>query len=378
MDKVKKLQSDIVNLNNSIADSISEFPSDYETNLIQRYINVDDCKSIDETSLKILKDLDLKVESDKWSKADYYVVYSAAIIGSILDILITQTDVFKPVDDKIKELLKSDDIKGIQKKLDKWSNDFRNGGSAPIDFMGFDMAGRKSIHEQYSFGHDPLRFIEGIREFLTGNFRGIDKYGTLIDVEFGEAVPNLIQAILSYIAHMLSDLLNAQGIPYPGTTFLMQFGSDKVREDIAAAYRSGKFNFRTSVYQSLPTLIVSLIIHSYSIYNNYAQGKKKWLILGGEPKTQSMLLVANLIISSQNIAINSVRGVLGDAHALFRVNYPQIANTLKHVLIYMINEKKKLNKIKEKIDSIEDNVKSRELNLSTDLDDEFENFLKEY
>lgn len=301
----------------------------------------------------ILKRLDIDYVDDTWTKADWAITFIAAIAGSMMDILISQTSALKGVEDRLKNLLGSDDVNDIKKRLDTFSNSFRNQTSAPIDFQDFSMSGLKSIHEVYSYGHDPVRFIEGICQFVSGNYHGIDALGVSIDASFGDPIPNIIHATISYVVHMLSDFLNKQGLPYPGSTFLMQFGSDKTRKDIAAAYRTGSYNVRTAMYQSLPIFFMDAVINSYAIYCNYTETQKIRLTAGNGDKYQSMRLVANAIVSLENISIATVRGCMGDPHAFFKINWPVVTNTVIQTIRYLLNENRKINEIKRQLDAME-------------------------
>lgn len=312
----------------------------------------------------ILKRLDIDYVNDTWTKADWAITFIAAIVGSMMDILINQTSAFKGVDEKLRSLLGSDDVDDVKHRLDSYSNSFRKKygaksrieQSAPIDFQDFQMAGRKSIHEIYSYEHDPIRFIEGICAFISGNYHGIDALGVSIDTQFGTAIPNVIHATISYVAHMLSDFLNKQGLPYPGSTFLMQFGSDQTRKDIAAAYRTGSYNVRTAMYQSLPIFFMDAVINSYAIYCNYTETQKIRLTAGNGDKYQSMRLVANAIVSLENISISTVRGCMGDPHAFFKINWPVVTNTVIQTIRYLLNENRKINEIKRQLDAMEDEL----------------------
>lgn len=336
-------------------------------------------KSSDKKSLqKIIKILNIDYVDETWQKADWIAVFIAGAVGIALDVLITQTKILKPIDNKVKEILASDKIKSFQDMMDKFSNGFRHGNSAPIDFQNFEMHGLKSIHEQYSFGHDPLRFIEGIIQMITGKYSGVDKFGNLIQAPFGEGIKNPIQAVISYVAHMVSDMCNQQGVPYPGTSFLMQFGSDKIREDIAIAYRAQLFNTRTFIYQSLPSLFISLIIHSWAIYDNYTRTGKIKINIGNDLKYQPMLLVSNAMVMTSNLSINAVRGIVAAGpRVLFRVNYPVIANTVKHSIKYLLNVNKRINMNGKEIQELYERSEKEKLEQHS-VEEYFEQFDKEY
>ncbi len=353
-------------------------PSYSVNKFYNEFFNRSDSKVLND----MIEELNIEYFDDSWTKWDRAVVYLAGSIGILTDILITQTGLLKPVEKKIKILLQSSSVKELQDKLDNFSNSFRDGESAPIDFQHFEMYGVNSIHEQYSFGHDPLRFIEGILQIMTGNYRGVNKWGNIVVANFGKGVPNLIHAVISYIAHMISDFLNLNSLPYPGSTFLMQFGSEKVRKQLAAAYWGKLYNSRIALYQSLPVLIISIIIHAYAIFDYYTKTKEISLFIGNSTKYQPMLLVSNGMVATSNLTINSVRLLLGQPHVLFKVNWPVIINTVKHSIRYFINEHRKIKENAERIKRLRNSVIEKKVKIKSmenylkDIEKEFQEFLE--
>jgi hypothetical protein len=278
-------------------------------------------------------------EYESLSDIDKIVAYSAGAIGMILDTVITQTDILKPLDKKVAQIMRSKNIKKFQDLLDNFSNSFRSGTPAPIDFQEFKMFGPISTHAQYSFGHDPIRFIEGILQIMSGDYKGVDKFGTIITSSYGDPVFGTIQAIVSYIAHMISDFCNVQSLPYPGSTFLMEFGTDKVRKDLSTAFRSQLYNARTYIYQNIPCFVIDIIIYSYAIYDHYTKRKKIDLLVGNSKKYQTMVLISNAMTSGLNLAISGLRaGVLKDPRAIFRINFPALKNTLVKSVKYIVSD----------------------------------------
>ena len=290
----------------------------------------------------LIRKLDIEYIDETWQKADWMAVFIAGTIGIALDILITQTSVLKPLDVKIAHFMHSDKVQSLKDLLDKFSDSFRDGNNAPIDFQDFEMLGLKSIHAQYSFGHDPLRFVEGIIQMMTGNYRGVDKFGSIITAQYGQGIPDVLQAAISYIAHMVSDFCNANSLPFPGSTLLMQFGSQKVRDSLAAAFRSKLYNSRTFVYQNLPSLFVSMVIHGWAVFDCYTQTGKINFLIGDNLKYQPMLLVSNAMVMTSNLGISGSRALLGEPHSLFRINWPAILNTIRHSIKYLKNENKRI------------------------------------
>jgi hypothetical protein len=281
-------------------------------------------------------------ELEKWTDADKIVVFVGGIIGMILDTLITQTNILKPLDKYISNKMKSENIIKFKDLLDNYSKSFRKGDCAPIDFQEFEMFGPKSIHAQYSFGHDPLRFVEGILQILSGEYRGVDKFGDIKKSMFGTPVDGIFQAVISYIAHMISDFCNVRSLPYPGTTYLMEWGNDDIRKALSVAFRNQLYNSRVFIYQNLELLVINIIIYGWAIYDTYVRERKINLLAGNMYKYQTMLLASYAMPCGTNITITGIRALITEnPHELFRLNFPVIFNTIGQTLKIL---KMKLNK----------------------------------
>lgn len=338
----------------------------------------------DKVFLDIIRKYNIEYFDETWQESDWDVVIISGFVGAMLDYLITQTNVLKPLDEYIKKLLDNNKVTKLKDFLDKLSESFRNGESAPIDYMDFEMHVKKSAHEQYSFGHDIWRFVEGIFQFMTGTYEGVDKYGKEIIASYGKGIPNIIQAIISYILHMLSDILNKMSLPYPGSTFLMQFGSEKTREEIALAYNNQLFNARTYVYQGLPSLFMNLIISCYAIFDYYTQmNKVDLLIVHKELKYKEMLLAASAFVTTSNLSINIVRAkILKKRHTLFKINYRQIKDTVKRSIRLIFSVHKRIKENGKEITKMLEDANNNPVKVKTineyveDIEQEYTDFLK--
>jgi len=292
-------------------------------------------KNVDPNTLKRLKNIQ-ENEDEKWTAADKTAVFTAGILGVFLDTLITQLNILKPLDKHISKIMKSKKINKFKDLLDTFSNSFRKGSSIPIDYQDFEKYGPQSIHAQYSFGHDPIRFVEGIIQTINGEYRGIDKFGNIKKSIFGLPIDSIFQAVISYVAHMISDFCNVNSLPYPGSTFLMEFGSDKIRKDISNAFRAQLYNSRIFVYQNLPCFLINIVIYSWAIYNSYIDNKKIDLFAANDFKYQTMLLASNAMVMTSNVTITGIRTIVTqNPHNLFRLNFPAIGNTIKYTIKYI-------------------------------------------
>jgi hypothetical protein len=169
-----EIKKDVIDIYRDIENLKKDMSNDfYQPQFdIDEFLNSLENRDDDRVFLDIIRKFDIPYFDETWGKHDKIIVFIAGSVGILLDVLVTQTDVLKPIDKAISEFMKTSKVSNLKGFLDNISNYFRNGKSAPIDFQDFEMLGLKSIHEQYSFGHDPLRFIEGIIQMITGKYRG--------------------------------------------------------------------------------------------------------------------------------------------------------------------------------------------------------------
>jgi large subunit ribosomal protein L15 len=109
---------------------------------------------------EILKEINAPLpREDKWTKADFIIVFIAAVVGSITDFVLGNRD---------------NKYTGKNSKFSEWLNENLHEGNhstnASIDFQGKNFGG--GYHRELSRGHDILRFIDGIKMFKEGKFKG--------------------------------------------------------------------------------------------------------------------------------------------------------------------------------------------------------------
>ena len=123
---------------------------------------------------------------------------------------------------------------------------------------------------------------------------------------------------------------------------------------------------------------MSIIIHSWAIYDNYTRTKKIQLKIGNDLKYQPMLLVCNAMVLTSNLSINAVRGIVAEGpRVLFRVNYPVIINTVKHSIKYLLNVNKRINMNGKAIQELYERTEKEKLEHHS-VEEYLEQFDKEY
>ncbi len=159
---------------------------------------------------------------------------------------------------------------------------------------------------------------------------------------------------------MISDYLNLNSLPYPGSTLLMEFGSQETRDMIAAAYRGQLYNSRIFTYQKLPSLVMSIIIHGWAVYDNWTRNREINFKISNSFKYQPMLLLANALVSVENLTVNGIRGfVFKDPKALLSINFPVIIETLKQTSKYFKIQKRGIEENEIRIRELERKIYKR-------------------
>lgn len=244
---------------------------------------------------------------EKWQKADFVVVFIAALIGGVVDFILSN---------------RNNSATGQQSKFSDWLNDTFHEGkhatNAPIDYQGKNFGG--GYHRELSRGHDIARFVDGIKMFKNGTFEGV-RYvdGVAHKVvmtanQYGNPYEQMttIEAIVGYTQHMFADLFSKVSLPFPGYSFLAE---SKSRDVAADMYHNG-FNCKNIIIQSASTIAIEIIIRIYfsimsvkkyrdqiEVAEDYSNmdALKKFIKPENKDKLNEMLLVAHAIVTAVNV-----------------------------------------------------------------------------
>lgn len=283
---------------------------------------------------QIIRELNAPLpRQEKWTKADFIVVFIAALIGGLADIFLSN---------------RNNDLTGQQSKFSKWLNDTFHEGkhatNAPIDYQGKHFGG--GYHRELSKGHDILRFVEGINMFKEGKFEairyenGIAKVVVTAFNQYGKPYEQLgtIEAIARYAEHMFADLFSKVSLPFPGYSFLAECNNRDLRKFAADMYHNG-FNIKNIIIQSASTVAIEIIVRIYySIqsvknyrgsvdiaedYSNF-EAIKEFVNPGSKEKMNEMLLLAHAIV----MAINAGKVVI--TKNLAEINVTEMMSVIRY------------------------------------------------
>ena len=313
-----------------------------EEDLQKRGLSINDLDYndlISEEELKqIEKELDKIIPKEtKWNKSDFIVVFIASIFGSLTDIILS---------DRNNNFTGKDSV--FEQKIEKLH---RHEEGAPIDYQGKGFGG--GYHRGLSRGHDPLRFIEGIKQFKNGTFEGIRyENGKAIKVisktnQYQTPYEQLstIDAIIRYMRHILADFCSSASLPFPGFTFLSEANNRDLRIFAADMYTNG-FNCKNIVTQSLSTIIIEIIIRIYFSTISVKEYKEKieidekysnidtikeFINPNNKDKLYEMLLVSHSIVSLINTGKITIKLITTkDISSLSTINITEIISVVRY------------------------------------------------
>ncbi len=283
--------------------------------LAQRGIDPEDLSYNDLVTEEELRQIEKELNralprEEKWTKADFIVVFVAAIIGGVVDFILSN---------------RNNSATGQQSKFSEWlNNTFHEGKhatNAPIDYQGKGFGG--GFHRELSKGHDIARFTEGIKMFKNGTFEGVRYIDgvahtvTMTANQYGNpyAQLSMIEAILGYAQHMFADLFSKVSLPFPGYSFLAESSNRNMRKFAADMYHNG-FNCKNIIIQSASTIAIEVIIRVYfsimsvkkyhdkcEVNEDYSnvEALKQFINPSSKDKLHEMLLVAHAIVTAVNV-----------------------------------------------------------------------------
>ena len=313
--KKKKLVSSSTEAETAVALTYDEMYEVAKASLIQRGMDPDDLSYSDLISEEELRQIEKELNralprEEKWTKADFIVVFVAAVIGGVVDFILSN---------------RNNKATGQQSKFSEWLNDTFHEGkhatNAPIDYQGKGFGG--GYHRELSKGHDIARFTEGINMFKNGTFEGVRYVDGVAHVvkttvnQYGNPYAQLstIEAILGYAQHMFADLFSKVSLPFPGYSFLAESSNRNMRKFAADMYHNG-FNCKNIIVQSASTIAIEVIIRIYfsimsvkkyhdkcEVNEDYSnmEALKQFIKPGSKEKLHEMLLVAHAIVTAVNV-----------------------------------------------------------------------------
>ena len=255
-----------------------------------------------------------------WDKTDWTVVLVAGLLATLLDVILVRI----PQDSTFlgKEYAGSPLTKWLQDRdrardvHDHFFKRYEKLAKVPYDAPTTKATGglvsgmRPATHRLQSLGHDPaLGFLVGVADLMHGTGTYIDKAGQLVQVAT-EATPiDLINALMTQVRHLLSDVYTPAGLQPPLFSLLQlgqvdspfALGPSGVKvpwTDVARYMYTNGYDLRHFFTMGITPGVVSAVIRGYWLLNSYATGGTAAQRKLEHAKLTSMLLLGHTIATS--------------------------------------------------------------------------------
>lgn len=286
-----------------------------------------------------------------WSEADWAVVLSAGMLATLVDIAmvrIPQDVTFLGKHQAGSQwtafLTESDWAGELRQRLKSFE-----GAKVPYDAnhtaatKGAVSGMRPATHRLQSLGHDPLLgFVIGVADIMSGRGSYVDSTGTFIQL-LDQAEPvELIEALITQVRHLLSDVATPAGLPAP-LLGLLQFvqaespfalGSSGKRvpwTDVARYLYVEGYDLRHFAVMGLVPAVIEVVIRGYWHLSGWVQGRSSEQQAREKAKLASMLLLGHGIATSGTLLKT---GLLFQMNPL-ALNLPQLMATAPAVVAWL-------------------------------------------
>lgn len=282
-----------------------------------------------------------------WDKWDYGFAFGSGLVAGGLDIFLG-TPGFG-----LQEQM-ADKNSWIGRHLDEFHDKHSSGKysftpkSAPIDYTEKGKVGGPS-HRGLTTGHDLFHPLEGIRQFMDGEFRGFYwKDGEKIFFESSVTKGGTPfqpmdwnDAVLAWMIHMCCDFFSSTSLPIPGTSYI--YGMDNrelrvlverelyqrvIKKDGNKKIFAG-INLRHLTLQTIPPTAIEVILRLYVFFRYHKQAVDPDALT--QKKTE-LLAVAHSISAGVNI------GKIIIMHDPVLINMPQLIALSKNLIQLILQE----------------------------------------
>ncbi|NMO52386.1 hypothetical protein HH310_14430 [Actinoplanes sp. TBRC 11911] len=256
----------------------------------------------------------------RWDKTDWTVVLVAGLLATLLDVILVRI----PRDSTFLG------TKYAGSPLTKWLQDrdragdihahffkrFEKLAKVPFDASTTKATGglvsgmRPAVHRLQGLGHDPAAgFLVGVADLMHATGTYIDKAGQLVQVATDAAPIDLINAFITQVRHLLSDVYTPAGLPPPFFSLLQlgqvdspfALGPSGVKvpwTDVSRYMYTHGYDLRHFFTMGITPGVVSAVIRGYWLLQSYATGGTAEQRKREHAKLTSMLLMGHTIATS--------------------------------------------------------------------------------
>jgi hypothetical protein len=270
--------------------------------------------------LQKLKDesYDAQYEWDEW---DYTFVGISGVLASITDFLlvripqtITTGEYAGQIGSPITEWFKKYNTTSKAGQIDwfsQWARRLEKICKVPYDSQDLKGMSRKG-HRIQSMGHDPvLGFVFGILDIMRGTITGFsyEKLGGVhswVCEQTNYKPVGLIEAMLTHIGHLISDVATPMGLPAPFMTLIQginigSFGeNNRTSGEIARWMYLQGYDFRHFLVSGITPAVIEIMLRAYILLRYYSEHGDTKVDIDSHPKYRTMLLFAHAIATAGN------------------------------------------------------------------------------
>lgn len=306
----------------------------------------------------------------RWDRWDYVFVGSAGVLAALVDYFLVAVPRTMLYDGGVQQgspltaWMKSFDTSRSESPVAQVARWLEARCKVPFDaqratFDGVEQAiggmhGR--THRLQTFGHDPaLGLIFGVLDILRGTVTGFDYSVTtgIHRVVVGQVtggseatVIRLIEAVLRWFGHLLSDVATPSGLPPPFFTLLQgfnvgQFGprGRTVGELARWMYLNG-YDLRHFFVGGIAPGVIELVLRGYLLVRAYAEHGEVALPKADNPKHRAMLLTAHAVAAAANAGKVALLG--GNPAAINLAQWMALLRYLVPAMKYWVFDKDRL------------------------------------
>jgi hypothetical protein len=255
-----------------------------------------------------------------WDKTDWTVVLVAGLLATLLEVIlvrIPRDSTFlgkkyagSPLTTWLQDRDRAKDIH------DRFFKGYEKLAKVPYDAPTTKATGglvsgmRPATHRLQSLGHDPvLGFLVGVADLMHGTGTYIDNVGQLVQVATDATPIDLINALVTQVRHLLSDVYTPAGLQPPFFSLLQlgqvdspfALGPSGVQvpwTDVTRYMYTNGYDLRHFFTMGITPGVVSSVIRGYWLLKSYSTGGTAAQRKLEHAKLTSMLLLGHTIATS--------------------------------------------------------------------------------
>lgn len=270
----------------------------------------------------------------KWDNWDYIAVGVCGVLAALTDLFLVRIPrsliyegKYHQEGSRLTEWLKRYDTRGNAKEYQndwfaRWARECEKRAKVPYDAQcavfnetveHISGMGART-HRFQSLGHDPiLGFFFGVLDILRGTISGFsyDHLAGRHRWAQGQVLSNihqlgLIEALLTHLRHLVSDIATSQGVPAPFLPLAQAFNignfgkKGRTIAELARWMYANGYDLRHFLVGGIGPGLIELLLRAFIMIRHYSAHGEVKFVLGNNPKFRLMLLCSHGIAAAAN------------------------------------------------------------------------------